>query len=187
MSTIYNINPVIVGPDDVNTIYLVGATILQQDVDSKGGYSLAVRHNTGSACDSTGVYIQLNDTIPWRHISVEFWTKGAAACWTYMQPGGYGSTNGDGNIYSYDESAGDKCIRTYLAQDEAQFSSHAKANACDNDSNNFMRYNTTTFRRCTFVRRRIVNGNLGGIHHGRACSEVGSNAITIIKNIRIWR
>lgn len=186
MSVILNINPVIINYTDVNAIYLVGATIISQDVENDG-YSLTVQHNTGNACDSTGVFVQLKDTIPWTKISAEFWTKGAAACWTYMQPGGFGSTNGDGNIYSYDESQGDKCIRTYLAQDEPQFSSHVKANACDNDENNFMRYNTTTFRKCTFVRRRNVNGSLGGIHHGRACSEVGANAITVIKNIRVWR
>lgn len=186
MSIIYNINPVIVKYSDVNAVYLVGATILSQD-EENDGYSIKVQHTTGNACDSTGVFVQLKDTIPWTKISAEFWTTGAAACWTYMQPGGYGSSSGDGNIYSYDESAGDKCIRTYLAQDESAFASHAKASACDNDANNFMRYNTTTFRKCTFVRRRSTMASLGGVHHGRACSEIGSNAITIIKNIRIWR
>jgi hypothetical protein len=171
---------------DVNSVVLVGATILQQsDVD--GGYEIRVRHNTGNACDSSGVFVQISDFIPWTGISVEFQTTGAAACWTYMEPGGYGSNGGDGNIFNYNESAGDRCIKTFLAQDDAQFASHAKASACDNDANNFMRYNTTTFRRCTFIRRRNVNGSLGGVHHGRACSEVGSNAITIIKNIYIWR
>lgn len=186
MSIIYNINPLIVTYSDIQAIYLVGATILNQDQENDG-YLIRIRHDTGSSCDATGVYVQLKDTIAWTRISAEFWTTGAAACWTFMQPSGYGSNNGDGNILSYDESAGDKCIKTYLAQDDPQFSSHAKANACDNDANNFMRYNTTTFRKCTFVRRRNVNGNLAGIHHGRACSEVGSNAITIIKNIRVWR
>lgn len=169
----------------ITSVVLVGATIIQQsDVD--GGYEIKVQHTTGNACDSTGVFVQISDFIPWKGISVEFHTTGSAACWTYMQPGGYGSSGGDGNIYSYDESLGDRCVKTYLAQDDAQFSSHAKASACDNDANNFMRYNTTTFRRCTFVLRRNVNGSLGGVHHGRACSEVGSNAITIIKNIYVW-
>lgn len=186
MSVSFNVAPQIVQFSDVNAIYLIGATIISQDIENDG-YSIRIQHNTGNACDSTGVYIQLKDNIPWTKISAEFWTTGAAACWTYMQPGGYGSTNGDGNIYSYDESLGDRCLRTSLAQDDAQFVSHAKASACDNDANNFMRYNTTTFRKCTFVRRRNVNGSLGGIHHGRACSEIGSNAVTIIKNIRIWR
>jgi hypothetical protein len=185
MSTVYGINPTIVTYSIVNAVYLVGSTILSQSEDN-GGYTITVRHDTGSSCESTGVFVQLKDTIPWTKISAEFWTTGSAACWTYMQPGGYGSSSGDGNIATYDESSGDRCIRTFLAQDDAQFSSHAKANACDNDANNFMRYNTTVFRKCAFVRRRIVNGNLGGVHHGRACNEVGSNAITIIKNIRIW-
>lgn len=186
MAVIYNINSYAIKFPDINSVYLVGATILSQSED-EGGYTITVRHDTGSACDSTGVFVQLKDTVTWSRISAEFWTTGAAACWTYMQPGGYGSTSGDGNIYSYDEAAGDRCIRTYLAQDDAQFITHAKANACDNDANNFMRFNTTTYRKCVFVRRRIVNGNLGGVHHGRACSEVGANAITIIKNIRVWR
>jgi hypothetical protein len=171
---------------DVNAVYLVGSTIMQQD-DVDGGYQLTIRHDTGDGCQSSGFFVQLKDFIPWTRIAVEFWTTGSAACWSYMQPGGYGSTNGDGNIYAYDESLGDRCVKTYLAQDEAAYASHAKAGACDNDANNFMRYNTTTYRRCSFVRRRNVNGSLGGIHHGRACNEVGGNAITIIKNIYVWK
>lgn len=186
MAIVYNINPIKVVPSHVQSIALVGATILSQGEDD-GGFTISFQHNTGSSCDGTGVYVQLYDMIPWNRISVEFWFRGSAACWTIMQPGGYGSGSGDGNILSYDESQGDLCIRTYLAQDEGAFASHAKANACDNDGNNFMRYNTTTFRKCTFVRRRNVNGNFGGVHHGRACSEVGSNAVTIMKNIRVWK
>ena len=186
MSTFYGRKAERVTYAQVNSVVLVGASIQSQS-DDDGGYQLRVQHNTGNACDSSGVFIQLKDFIPWTGISVEFQTTGAAACWTFMQPGGYGSGGGDGFISSYDEALGDRCVKTYLAQDDAQFVSHAKASACDNDANNFMRYNTTTFRNCTFVRRRIVNGSLGGIHHGRACSEIGANAITIIKNIYVWR
>jgi len=186
MSTFYGRKAERVTYAHVNSVVLVGASIQSQS-DDDGGYQLRVQHNTGNACDSSGVFIQLKDFIPWTGISVEFQTTGAAACWTFMQPGGYGSGGGDGFISSYDEALGDRCVKTYLAQDDAQFVSHAKASACDNDANNFMRYNTTTFRNCTFVRRRIVNGSLGGIHHGRACSEIGANAITIIKNIYVWR
>ena len=185
MSTFYGRKAERVTYAHVNSVVLVGASIQSQS-DDDGGYQLRVQHNTGNACDSSGVFIQLKDFIPWTGISVEFQTTGAAACWTFMQPGGYGSGGGDGFISSYDEALGDRCVKTYLAQDDAQFVSHAKASACDNDANNFMRYNTTTFRNCTFVRRRIVNGSLGGIHHGRACSEIGANAITIIKNIYVW-
>jgi hypothetical protein len=186
MAVTFNINSKVVTYSDVNAIYLVGSTIIGQDVEN-GGYSITVQHNTGNACDGTGVFIQLKDTIPWTRISAEFWTRGTAACWSFMQPGGYGSGSGDGNILTYNESLGDRCLRTYLSQDEAQFITHDKVSACDNEANNFMRYNSTTYRKSTFVRRRNVNGSLGGVHHGRACSEVGSNALTIIKNIRIWR
>lgn len=186
MSIFYGRNAYRVTQALVNSIGLVGATILAQS-DVNDGFEIKFQHNTGNACDSSGVFVQLKDFIPWTRISAEFWTTGAAACWTFMEPGGYGSSYGDGNIYNYDETSGDRCVKTYLAQDESQFASHYKASACDNDGNNFMRYNTTTFRKCTFVRRRNVNGNLGGIHHGRACSEVGSNAITIIKNIYVWK
>lgn len=186
MSTVYGRKGERVTLANVNSVVLVGATILSQsDVD--GGYEITVQHNTGSSCDSTGIFVQLTDFISWTGISVEFQTKGAAACWAYMQPGGYGSSGGDGNILSYDESLGDRCVKTFLAQDDAQFASHDKVFACDNDANNFMRYNTTTFRKCTFVRRRNVNGSLGGVYHGRACSEVGANAITVIKNIYVWQ
>lgn len=185
MSVVYGRRAERVQIANVNSVILVGATILEQS-NVNGGYEIKFQHNTGNACDSSGVFVQLLDFIPWKGISVEFQTTGSAACWTFMQPGGYGSSGGDGNIYTYDESLGDQCVKTFLAQEDAQFSSHAKANACDNDANNFMRYNTSTFRKCTFIRRRNVNGSLGGIHHGRACSEIGSNAITIMKNIYVW-
>ena len=186
MATLYGRNGYRVTQALVNSIGLVGATITSQsDVD--GGFQIQFQHTAGNACDSSGVAVLIKDFIPWTGISAEFWTTGSAACWTFMQPSGYGSTYGDGNIYTYDESLGDRCVKTYLAQDDAQFSSHAKANACDNDANNFMRYSTTTFRKCTFVRRRNVNGNIAGIHHGRACSEIGANSVTIIKNIYVWK
>ena len=186
MSIFYGRTAERVTSSQINAVTLVGATIISQG-DVEGGYEIRVQHNTGNACDSTGVFVQIRDFISWTGISAEFQTTGSAACWTYMQPGGYGSAGGDGNIYSYDEALGDRCVKTYLAQDDAQFVTHAKASACDNDANNFMRYNTTTFRNCTFIRRRIVNGSLGGVHHGRACSEIGANAITVIKNIYVWK
>jgi hypothetical protein len=185
MAIVYGQSGIIVTASHINAVTLVGATILSQG-DSDGSYQITVQHTTGNACDSSGVFVQLRDFIPWTKISAEFWTTGSASCWTFMQPGGYGSTGGDGSIFAYDEALGDRCVKTYLAQDETAFASHAKASACDNDANNFMRFNTTTFRRCTFMRRRNVNGSLGGVHHGRACSEVGSNAITVIKNICVW-
>lgn len=161
----------------VNSIVLEGSTILSQsDVDD--GFEIKFQHNVGG-CGANNVLVQLKDFIPWTGISAEFWVSGASACWSFMEL--------QGNIASYDEALGDRCVKTYLAQEDAQFSSHAKASACDNDANNFMRYNTTTFRKCTFVRRRSVNGSLAGVHHYRACNETGANAVTIIKNIYVWK
>jgi len=177
MATLYGRNGYRITQALVNSITLVGSAILlQSDVDN--GLEIKFQHNTGNACDTNSFFIQLKDFMPWTGISAEFWTTGSAACWSYMQ---------EGNIYAYDESQGDKCVKTYLAQEDSAYASHAKANGCDNDANNFMRYNTTTFRKCTFVRRRNVNGSLAGVHHYRACSEIGANAITIVKNIYVWK
>jgi hypothetical protein len=181
MSIAYGRSGILVTQAMVQSVTLVGTTITAQD--NTNGYSVTVRHDTGDGCQSSGFTINLYDNIPWKGISAEFWVTGNAACWTFMQPGGYGA---EGNLYAYDESQGDRCVKTYLAQDTAQFASHAKASACDNDENNFMRYNTGTYRKCTFIRRRNVNGSLAGVSHGRACSSAGAGSITIVKNIYIW-
>jgi hypothetical protein len=174
---------------DISSIGLLGAAITSQgDVD--GTYQITVQHNAGNLCDSSGITLFLKDNFAWTHISAEFWTTGAAACWSYMNSPGYGQgyayLAGDGNMLMFNASLGDTVVHSYLAQLESQFISHDWTSACDNDANNFMRYNTTTFRKFTMVRRRNVNGSLAGIMHGRACNEIGANAVTIIKNIRIW-
>ena len=175
MSSFYGRKGYRITQAEVNSIVLEGSTITSQaDVD--GGFQIQFQHNVGG-CGSNNVFVQLKDFIPWTGISAEFWLSGASACWSFME---------NGNIYTYDEAAGDRCVKTFLAQEDTQFSSHAKNAACDNDGNNFMRYNTTTFRKCTFVRRRNVNGSLSGVHHYRACNETGANAITIMKNIYVW-
>jgi len=170
----------------INSIALLGTTVLEQS-DVNGGFEIKVQHNSGGDCGSTAVLIQVQDFVPWTKISAEFWTTGSAACWSFMDQNGYGTTSvGQPNIYTFDANAGDKCVKTYLAQNDSPYDTHNKSTGCDNDANNFMRYNTTTFRKCTFVRRRIGTTPLAGIHHGRACNEVGANAITIIKNIYVW-
>jgi hypothetical protein len=181
MSIVYGRKGTLVTQDMVQSVTLVGTTITAQD--NTNGYSVTVRHDTGDGCQSSGFTINIHNWINWKFVSAEFLVSGSAACWSFMQASGYGQ---GGNLYDYDEAQGDRCVKTYLAQDMPEFASHAKANACDNDTNNFMRYNTGTYRRCTFIRRRNMNGQTGGVGHGRACSSVGGGSVTIVKNIFVW-
>lgn len=181
----------IVSAAEVNAVNVTGATVLSQVDDVDGGYVATFQHDlSGCGGPDSGFYIELKDPFPWKWMSCRFRLLGAAACWSFMNTSAYGTAvgaSGTGNMINYNEAAGDRIIRTYLAQDDPQFSTHDKTTACDNDANNFMRYNTGVYRYFTMVRRRNLGfGNLAGIHHGRSCSSTGSGSITIVDQIRIW-
>lgn len=189
MATTYGQKGYIVQPGQINGIYVTGATVLSQGFDGRG-FSVTCRHDlAGCGNPDTGIFVEISDFVPWTWMSVEFLVIGQAACWSFMNSSAYGAavgSGGTGNMLNYDESQGDKCIKTYLAQEEPAFSTHNKVYACDNNADNFMRYNTSVYRKCTFVRRRNVNGSLAGPHHGRSCSSTGSGSLTIIQNIVVW-
>lgn len=188
MSVFYGRTAYRVTSPEVSSVDTTGGTIITQgDVD--GGFQVTFQHDlSGCGGPDSGVFIAIRDFVAWTYMSAEFWMLGTASCWSFNEAG-YGAAvgnGGTGNMLTYSEAAGDKCIRTYLAQDDPQFVTHNKVTGCDNDSNNFMRYNGSTYRRCTFVRRRNVNGQLAGPQHGRSCNATGSGALTIIKNIYVW-
>lgn len=190
MASLYGQNAYRITMDRVNSVAVTGATLLSQThVD--GGYEALFRHDlAGCGSADSGFYIELKDFIPWTRVSVEFWVMGSASCWSFMNSSAYGGAvgaSGTGNILNYDESQGDRCIKTFKAQEDPAYSSHNKVYACDNNADNFMRYDTGIYRRCTFVRRRNVNGSLAGVHHGRSCSSTGSSALTLVKNIYVWK
>lgn len=172
----------------VNSIATTGGTVLSSGDDSNGAFAVSFRHDLGGCGNpDSGIFVQLKDNIIWTGMSVEFQLLGSASCWSFNNLG-YGQAvgSGTGNMLPYSEAAGDLCVKTYLAQNDAPYTTHDKVNACDNNADNFFRFNTSVYRNCTFVRRRDVNGSLAGPHHGRSCNSTGSGAITIIKNIYVW-
>lgn len=166
---------------DINSITLTQASIDTAgtgNIGPNGEWQLKVNH-LNSGCDLTKVDIQLKDNINWTYITFEMDTTGPAACWGWN----HGSYSDSGNLYAYDESAGDRIFESVNSWELPQFQSHNRTVACDNDENNFMRYNTSGPRVFAMKRRRNVNGSLASISFGRACNNYGT---TIVRNIRIW-
>ena len=153
------------------------------NLGTRGGYQLSVTQQ-GVGCGSTGLLLELNDTVPWSNITFEAVVTGAYSCWSFCT-GGFVSAGG-GNILSYNEGNGDRISRAFNSWELPQFQTHDRQSACDNNSDNFLHtsFNVGDPKRFFMKRRRDVNGNRGGISIGYACvSTVGT---TIIRNIRIW-
>jgi hypothetical protein len=172
-------NPIFAG--DIERIELTSATIVTGETGNlgpRGEWQIKVTHDN-CGCDLTKVNIVLKNNIPWTNITFTMDTTGGAACWGWNHDG-YSET---GNLFAYDEGASDRIFESVNSWELAQFQSHNRTIACDNDENNFMRYNTEGPRVFSMKRRRNPNGELGAISFARACNCGG---YTIVKNIRIW-
>lgn len=153
------------------------------NLGTRGGYQVSVTHdNVG--CGSTGVLLELNDTVPWSFITFEVYLTSVTSCWSFCT-GNYVSAGG-GNILSYNEGNGDRISRAFNSWELPQFQTHDRQSACDNDSNNFFHgsFAVGDPKKFFMKRRRNVNESRGGIALGRACT--GASGLTIIRNIVIW-
>ena len=74
----------------------------------------------------------------------------------------------------------------YLSVNDSPYNTHNKVFACDNEADNFFRFNTGVYRGFSMVRRRNVSASLAGIHTGRSCNSTGSGSVTMIDQLRIW-
>lgn len=187
MATVYGINSLKVTTDMIDSVTTTGGTIISQS-DISTGYEIVFRHDlSGCGSADSGILILLKDTIPWTNLSFQWLGNGTAACWSFMDASsnfGSATGTGTGNMLAYSEAAGDVLIKNYLAWEVSAYQSHGRTYACDNDANNFFRFNSGEYKTFQMTRRRNVNGSLAGIHHGRSCNTTASN--TIIRNIRIW-
>ena len=173
----------------IDSVTIHGGTIESQGDDGdNGSYSITFKHvNTGCGSADSGILILLTDDIPWTRIGFEWLGNGTASCWSFMHNGtNYGSSTGTatGNMAGYDESQGDGITRPYLSWEVEDYQSHNRTYACDNNANNFLRFNGGSYKSFRMARRRSTTSSLAGIHHGRSCN--GANTYTIIKNIYIW-
>jgi|688.fasta_scaffold578481_3 hypothetical protein len=165
---------------DVNLITLNTTSIdtaQTGDIGPGGTYQLFVNH-LNAGCDYSEVNLQLKDNISWKYITFEMVTTGPSACWGWNS-GGYSNA---GNMESYDEAKGDRLFECINTWEQAQFQTHNRTQACDNDANNFMRYNTSGPRIFCMKRRRNIGAGLVTISHGRACNTYGT---TLIRKISL--
>ncbi len=174
----------------VNAVHVTGGTVLSSGNSSDGLYSVTYRVDLGGCGGpDSGIFVQLKDTIPWTGISFRVQLSGTASCWSFNRDPGYGAIvgyNTTGYLQSYSTLAGDQINFSYLAQQDPAYSSHDPVYACDNDANNFMRFNSGTFKFFTMKRRRDTSSNLAGPYIGRSCTSTGEGSQVIIDNIFIW-
>ena len=171
----------VVKSTDINAITLVQASIdtgQTGDIGPGGSYQLFVNH-LNSDCSTSRVDLQIKDNIVWSYITFEMVTTGHAACWGWNNA----SFSIAGNMLSYDESLGDRIFESLNSWELPEFQSHDRTYACDNDANNFMRYNTSGPRSFCMKRRRNIGAGLVTISHGRACVSVGT---TLIRKITLY-
>lgn len=190
MATVYGRQGYKIDSSYVNAIAITGGTIISSgDID--GTFQVTFRHDlTGCGGPESGIFVELKDFMPWTMMSVQYELLGTASCWSFNESSnGYGTAvgnGGTGNMLAYSAALNDKCVKTYLAQNDAPYTTHVITSACDNSADNFMIFNGSEYRKCTFIRRRNINGSLAGPQHGRSCNAIGAGALTVIKNIYVW-
>jgi len=169
---------------DIAAINALNITIVSAETGNIGpnnSYQIKFYNNIGG-CSSSGIFLQIKNDSNWTKITCEFEFGGTAACWNFDN--GYGP--GGNNMATYNESQNDiiPSYRSLNSWEIPAYQSHNKIQACDNDANNFMRFDVQRIIRMR--RHRDSTSSNGGISFGRACSTSGTGAFTIIRNIRIW-
>ena len=171
----------VVGAKDIGLITLTQTSIdagQTGDIGPNGSYQLFVNH-LNNGCDSSQVNLQIKDNITWSYVTFEMVTTGNSACWGWN----HGSYSDAGNMPSYNESLGDRVFESINSWELPEFQSHDRTVACDNDANNFMRYNASGPRSFCMKRRRNIGAGLVTISHGRACNNYGT---TLIRKITLY-
>lgn len=189
MAIHYNQRATKVTSSMISSITLFNVTMtLNSDIE--GGFVFEGYHTTGGcgAAQDSGVLILLKDDISWSKICFKWEGTGIASCWSFMGSSNWGASTGtaSGNLLSYNEANGDRLHDNFLTWEVPAYQTHNRTTACDNDANNFFRFNSTQFKRFRMTRRRNVGAGLAGIHHGRSCNTTGTGDVTRISDIFIW-
>lgn len=190
MATGYGINSTLVTSNLIHAVNVFNCTVITAEtgnIGATGGYQIKVSHDTGG-CGSeadNGIFLELKNDIPWTRITWEWLGNGAASCWSFNHSSGFGGGAGPTTGYLQDFNANlDVISRSFLSWEVSEYQSHSRVYACDNDANNFFRFNSGEFKSFFMNRRRDTSGNRAGIHHGRSCN--GTGVFSIIRNIRIY-
>ena len=66
MATVYGRPSINVSSGYVNSVQIVGGTVLSQGNDSNGGFAVAFQHNNGGCGGAeSGIFVELKDTFAW--------------------------------------------------------------------------------------------------------------------------
>lgn len=190
MATGYGINSTLVTSNLIHAVNVFNCTVITAEtgnIGATGGYQIKVSHDTGG-CGSeadNGIFLELKNDIPWTRITWEWLGTGTAACWSFNHSSGFGGGAGPTTGYLQNYNANlDVISRSFLSWEVVDYQSHSRVFACDNNANNFLRFNGGEFKSFFMNRRRDTSGNRAGIHHGRSCNNTG--VFSIIRNIRIY-
>jgi len=189
MASHYNQRARRVLASDISSVTLYNTT-MTRNWDVEGSFVFEGYHTTagcGTAQDS-GFLILLKDTIPWTKMCFKWQGTGTASCWSFSDSTAHASATGTptGNMHPYNEASGDRLHDNYLTWEQAAYQPHNRTTACDNQADNFFRFNSALLKRFRMTRRRSTTSSLSGIHHGRSCSSAGIGSISIISEIFIW-
>ena len=186
MGVTYNRKRYRVQAKDINRVEVSGSTIISQG-DVSGGYEITVRaDNFGCGNPASGWALEFKDPVPWKKIEFELMGLGSGGCWSISHNYGWGAlpspfTSTLMNLLPYDETVNkDRTYNHYKTYELVtpenlvpELANSYKTVRCDP-------YTTPNW----LIRSRdLSNKNLAGLYLDRSCTETGSNALTIIKNI----
>jgi len=199
VSAIYNRKRYLVKYSDVNLIATAGSTVLAAG-DINGGFQVTVRaDNFGCGNPSSSFAIQFKDPVPWKKIDFDFKMLGSCGCWNINDGNGLNWANPSVaspftspymNLLSYNETQNkDRIYNTYKFYEEGQYVdpaiiNHYKVSRCDGFAPpNPFDSNTSEYRGCRMIKTRNSPNEFGGLHFARSCTEIGTNALTVIKEV----
>jgi hypothetical protein len=196
VSTIYNKKRYRVQYADVNLIATLGSTVLAAG-DVNGGFEITVRaDNFGCGATPSSFAVEFKDPVPWKKIDFDFKMKGDRGCWNV--------NDGNGNNWGFlpspftdtamnllPQSMGQDLIyHTYKFYQEGEYVNPAivynyKVSRCDGytDPPSPFAQNTSEYRGFRMVKTRNSPNKFGGLYFGTSCTEIGANALTILKDI----
>lgn len=178
MAVHYNPKGTLVTNSMVDAVITTGmTTTINGDVNNAYVYQGTI-NLSGCGSPNSAVFVRLKDIIPWTRMTCFFEMDGTAACWSFMGGSGFTevtpATTGlipGGNMEQFDRSLGDRIFR-----DNGTFISNpayaVKLSACDNNADNFFRFNDYKSFWVTSRRKPSSNG-LAGIFHSRSCNQTG--------------
>jgi hypothetical protein len=166
--------------DMISSVVNNECTIVTQGNDSTGGYEISYYFNlSGCGGPASGLYVLIDNSIPWNRVFCRFTNEGIASCWTFNQTG-YGGISP--NLASYNTSLGDIIFRPDAINSFENPAYTVQTNTCDNASTNFMRYGGV---KSFYMFMRRNDSNIAGFGHGRSCNSTGASSYCTISDIYI--